>query len=95
MSRLFGAITQNGYVVRNIAAAMQHWIDVLGVGPWYYAERAAFATMTAAVVGWEQLRGRTIQAVYVREVICAGCTDLDRGHRRLPLQAQGLRLPLR
>ncbi len=40
MSRLFGAITQNGYVVRDIEAAMRHWIDVLGVGPWFYVERA-------------------------------------------------------
>jgi glycosyltransferase involved in cell wall biosynthesis len=39
---------------------------------WYYAERATFAAMSAALVGWEQLRGRPIQAVYVREVICAG-----------------------
>jgi glycosyltransferase involved in cell wall biosynthesis len=40
---------------------------------WYYAERATFAAMTAAMVGWEQVRGRPVQAVYVREVICAGC----------------------
>lgn len=40
MSRIFGAITQNGYVVRNIESAMRHWIDVLGVGPWFYVERA-------------------------------------------------------
>ena len=40
MSRMFGAITQNGYVVRDIEAAMRHWIDVLGVGPWFYVERA-------------------------------------------------------
>jgi hypothetical protein len=31
MSRLFGDIIQNGYVVRDIAAAMRHWIEVLGV----------------------------------------------------------------
>jgi hypothetical protein len=36
MSRLFGAIIQNGYVVRDIEAAMRHWIEVLGVGPWFY-----------------------------------------------------------
>ena len=36
MSRLFGAIIQNGYVVHDIAAAMRHWIEVLGVGPWFY-----------------------------------------------------------
>jgi len=40
MSRIFGAITQNGYVVRDIEAAMRHWIEVLGVGPWFYVERA-------------------------------------------------------
>ena len=40
MSRVFGAVTQNGYVVRDIEAAMRHWIEVLGVGPWFYAEHA-------------------------------------------------------
>tara|TARA_R110002072_G_scaffold1780_10_gene14811 strand:- start:35638 stop:36165 length:528 start_codon:yes stop_codon:yes gene_type:complete len=39
VSRIFGAVRQNGYVVRNIEAAMDHWINVLGVGPWYYMER--------------------------------------------------------
>jgi len=38
MSRLFGAVVQNGYVVRDIEAAMRHWIEVLGVGPWFYIE---------------------------------------------------------
>jgi hypothetical protein len=38
MSRLFGGVIQNGYVVRDIEAAMRHWIDVLGVGPWFYIE---------------------------------------------------------
>ena len=40
MSRLFGAVRQNGYVVRDLLAAMDHWITVLGVGPWFYIERA-------------------------------------------------------
>ena len=40
MSRLFGAITQNGYVVRDIEAAMRHWIEILAVGPWFYVEHA-------------------------------------------------------
>jgi glycosyltransferase involved in cell wall biosynthesis len=39
---------------------------------WYYAERSIFAAMTAGVVAWERLRGRPIDVVYVREVICAG-----------------------
>ena len=33
MSRIFGAVCQNGYVVRDIDAAMKHWIEVMGVGP--------------------------------------------------------------
>jgi hypothetical protein len=36
MSRIFGAIRQNGYVVRDVRAAMDHWINVMGVGPWFY-----------------------------------------------------------
>ena len=36
MSRIFGAVTQNGYVVRDIRAAMDHWVNVMGVGPWFY-----------------------------------------------------------
>jgi len=39
MSRYFGAVTQNGYVVRDLRAAMDHWINVMGVGPWFYIER--------------------------------------------------------
>ncbi len=39
MSRIFGKACQNGYVVRDIAAAMGHWTQVLGVGPFYYIER--------------------------------------------------------
>ena len=35
MSRIFGSPAQNGYVVRDIDAAMQEWL-ALGVGPWFY-----------------------------------------------------------
>ncbi len=35
MSHRFGAITQNGYVVPDLEAAIKHWTDVLGVGPWF------------------------------------------------------------
>lgn len=40
MSRVFGAIRQNGYVVRDIRAALRHWTETAGVGPWFLAERA-------------------------------------------------------
>ena len=39
MSQRFGEIRQMGYVVRDIEAALRHWIEVLGVGPWFYVER--------------------------------------------------------
>ncbi len=39
MSRLFGEARQNGYVVRDVEAAMKHWTEVLGVGPFFYFER--------------------------------------------------------
>jgi hypothetical protein len=40
MSRIFGPIRQNGYVVRDIERALHHWTTVLGVGPFFYFERA-------------------------------------------------------
>ena len=39
MSRIFGAIRQNGYVVRDIEAALDHWVNVLGVGPFFYFDQ--------------------------------------------------------
>jgi hypothetical protein len=38
MSRIFGQIKQNGYVVRDIEAAMEAWV-AHGVGPWFYFEK--------------------------------------------------------
>ncbi|MDJ0785926.1 MAG: VOC family protein [Myxococcota bacterium] len=40
MSRIFGPVRQNGYVVHDIEAALKHWTEVLGVGPFFYFERA-------------------------------------------------------
>ena len=36
MSRVFGPVRQLGYVVRDLEAAMRHWTDVLGIGPFFY-----------------------------------------------------------
>ncbi|MGQ9366981.1 VOC family protein [Azospirillum sp. ST 5-10] len=36
MSRFLGEIRQLGYVVDDIEAAMAHWSEVMGVGPWFY-----------------------------------------------------------
>ena len=39
MSRIFGEVRKNGYVVRDIEAALRHWTERLGVGPFFYFER--------------------------------------------------------
>jgi hypothetical protein len=39
LSRIFGEVRQNGYVVRDIEAALVHWTERLGVGPFFYFER--------------------------------------------------------
>jgi catechol 2,3-dioxygenase-like lactoylglutathione lyase family enzyme len=39
MSRIFGPIRQNGYVVRDIEAALAYWTEVAGVGPFWYIDR--------------------------------------------------------
>jgi hypothetical protein len=40
VSRIFGDVRQNGYVVRDIHAALVHWTEVLGVGPFWFFEEA-------------------------------------------------------
>ncbi len=35
MNRGFGSVRQNGYVVRDIEAALKHWTEVLAVGPFF------------------------------------------------------------
>ena len=28
-----------GYVVRDVEQAMKHWVEVCGIGPWYYIDK--------------------------------------------------------
>ena len=46
MSRLFGSLRQMGYVVRDIERAMRHWVEVCGVGPWFYADKLPLNAFT-------------------------------------------------
>jgi catechol 2,3-dioxygenase-like lactoylglutathione lyase family enzyme len=41
MSGSLGPIRQAGYVVRDLAAAVRYWTEVLEVGPFFYIERLA------------------------------------------------------
>ncbi len=38
MSHYFGPVRQNGYVVPDVRAAIEHWAGTLGVGPWHLIE---------------------------------------------------------
>lgn len=42
MSRIFGPVTQNGYVVRDLDKAMAYWTGTLGVGPFYVLPESGF-----------------------------------------------------
>jgi catechol 2,3-dioxygenase-like lactoylglutathione lyase family enzyme len=39
---------QVGIVVRDIEAAMRHWVEVCGVGPWFYTDRLLVTGFTYA-----------------------------------------------
>ncbi len=39
---------QVGIVVRDIEKAMRHWVEVCGIGPWFYADRLAVTGYTYA-----------------------------------------------
>ncbi|MFM9972192.1 MAG: VOC family protein [Burkholderiales bacterium] len=39
MSHRFGEIRQVAYLVKDIEAAMRHWTEVLGIGPFFYVEK--------------------------------------------------------
>jgi hypothetical protein len=39
VSRLFGSVRQNGYVVKDIDVALNHWTKVLCIGPFYKIDR--------------------------------------------------------
>lgn len=41
MSRLFGPVVQNGYLVEDMDAALEHWTQTLGVGPFFLIDRVA------------------------------------------------------
>ena len=46
MSRWFGPILQNGYAVHDWRAAAEHWVEVMGVGPFFLMEHIEFEWCT-------------------------------------------------
>jgi hypothetical protein len=57
MSRLFGPMRQVGIVVRDIEKAMRHWVEVCGVGPWFYAEQLPMDEFGIVKLTWVEPNG--------------------------------------
>lgn len=53
MSRHFGPILQNGFAVHDWRAAAGHWIDVMGVGPFFLMQHIEFE--------WCEYRGEPVE----------------------------------
>jgi len=66
MSRIFGQISQLGYVVRDVCGAMDHWIRN-GVGPWFYIDR----------VKTDYFRHRGVDSAMQMSVAIANSGDLQ------------------
>ena len=65
MGRLFGDMRQVGIVVRDIEAAMRHWVEVCGIGPWFYADRLAVtgrAAMSFDLNAWNARAGKRAES---------------------------------
>ena len=52
MSRRYGQIFQSGFVVEDWRKATQHWVDVLGVGPFFLLDHIEFE--------WCEYRGQPV-----------------------------------
>ncbi len=53
MSRLIGPIRQLGFVVPDIEAAMKHWSEVMGIGPFFYNPRVPIEDYIFEGTGYE------------------------------------------
>ena len=70
MSRLFGDIRQIGIVVRDIEKAMAHWVDVCGIGPWFYVDKLPVTTF--------RYRGRVVDDFHISVALAnSGGTQLE------------------
>jgi hypothetical protein len=67
VSPRFGPIVQNGFVVQDLEAAVEHWSAKLGVGPFYAIEHIAFGPsyfrgeplnldMSVAIAQWGEIQ---------------------------------------
>ena len=88
MQRTFGPVMQNAFVVGDLDAALNHWIDKMGVGPFYVFQHIKFqdiffrgepssVDMTAAIAYWgdvqiELIKQHDDQPSIYREFLAKG-----------------------
>ncbi len=69
---IFGPIVQNAFVVRDMQAAVHHWADKIGVGPFYLLDHVAYGAsyfrgaplqldMSVAIAQWGDMQIELIQ----------------------------------
>ena len=67
MQKIFGPVMQNAFVVDDLDAAMDHWLNKMGVGPFFVFEHVQFreiyfrdkpsdTDMTAAIAYWGDMQ---------------------------------------
>ena len=98
MQHTFGPIMQNGFIVADMAAAIEHWARVMQVGPFFLFERVAFkeawyrnnpATdidLTVAIAYWGDVQ---IELIRQRNDVPSIYTDFQ-AHGRTGLQHMGV-----
>jgi len=72
MNHVFGPVMQNAFVVEDLDAAMDHWINKIGIGPFFVFQHVQFreawfrgkpctVDMTAAMAYWGDVQIELIQ----------------------------------
>ena len=72
MKKIFGPVMQNAFVVDDLDAAMDHWVNKMGVGPFFVFQHVQFreayfrgkpsdVDMTAAIAYWGGMQIELIQ----------------------------------
>lgn len=56
---LLGPSTQLGFVVRDLDAAVHHWLEVMGVGPWLFLDKGTGRPPNPAIFRGESVRVET------------------------------------
>ncbi len=89
MQPLFGPVMQNGFVVADLNAAIEHWARSIGVGPFFVFEKVAFkecwyrgkpatdVDLTVAIAYWGEVQ---VELIRQRNQVPSIYTDFAARH---------------